>query len=143
MTTHTRPATMDLLWILRSVESSPAGDLAWAEHCTRQQALILRLNQPGGRVTSINSLTEATGVPIDLIADIPVTGTAFHAHDGWHIHVSDSLSSTEQLHVALHEFKHIIDTPMRQRTDAGGFTNDQFEHLADYFAECALQEAKS
>ena len=63
MKTHIRSVATDLLWVLRSVESTPDGDIAWAEHCTRQQAAIVRLNLPRGKVTSIDVLTEAVGIP--------------------------------------------------------------------------------
>lgn len=142
MKTHIRSGATDLLWVLRSVESTPDGDIAWAEHCTRQQAVIVRLHLPRGKVTSIDVLTEAVGIPIDVVPDIPVNGTAFYTATGWRIHISSSLSPTDQVWVALHELKHIIDNPVRRRTKTQDFNAADFEYLADYFADCVMREVK-
>lgn len=141
MTTPTRSTALDLLWIFRSTESTPPGDRQWAEHCTRQQAVILSLSYPGRQIDSLDQLTEVTGICIDLIDDIPVDGTAFCTAHGWRIHISSSLSPTEQIRVALHELKHIIDNPVRQR-GMSDFTDADFEYLADYFADCVLRGVK-
>lgn len=142
MKTHIQSVATDLLWVLRSVESTPDGDIAWAEHCTRQQAAIVLLNLPRGKATSIDVLTEAVGIPIDVVSDIPVNGTAFYTTTGWRIHISSSLSPTDQVWVALHELKHVIDNPVRHRTKAEGFSAADFERLADYFADCVIREAQ-
>lgn len=140
MKTHTHPAPKDLLSLLRVVESTPKGDLQWAEHCTRQQAVILRLQSPGGSVTDLAALAETTGISVDLIDHIPVPGIAFHTRTGWRIHVSASLSPPAQLRTALHELKHVIDHPLRARGNDGGLTAAEYEQLADFFADLVLSE---
>lgn len=143
-TTPTPPTITDLLSLLRSVESAPADrDMAWSEHCTRQQAAILRLQSPAGRITDISDLTNVTGIPIDLVPNIPVAGTAFPTKDGWRIHLSAALNDAAQLRVALHELKHVLDHPLRMRPLADGLQGSDYEHLADYFADCVLAEAQS
>lgn len=140
MNTHPQLTTPDLLSLLRLVESAPAsGDLAWSEHCTRQQAMILLLQSPGGHVTDTSALTATTGIPIDLIDDIPVPGVAFPTSDGWRIHVAASLSPEDRLRTALHELKHVLDHPIRIR-GSNGLSRADYEHLADYFANCVLAE---
>lgn len=139
MKTTTQAPPRDLLSLLRSVESAPDGDLEWAEHCARQQALILQLASPDGQVTSLTSLADTVGIPISLIEHIPVCGIAFPAKGGWQIHISESLTPLAQLCVALHELKHIIDHPARTRRSPGaGFTDADYEHLADFFADYVL-----
>lgn len=143
-TTPTPPTITDLLSLLRCVESAPAGrDMAWSEHCTRQQAVILRLQSPAGRIADISDLSDITGIPIDLVPNIPVAGTAFPTKDGWRIHLSAALNDAAQLRVALHELKHVLDHPLRMRPLADGLQGSDYEHLADYFADCVLAEAPS
>lgn len=133
----------DLLSLLRLVESAPEnGDLAWSEHCTRQQAMLLLLQSPGGRVPSLTELAEVTRIQIDLVPDIPVAGTCFPTKDGWRIHLSSALNPPAQLRVALHELKHVLDHPLRTTgASAHGLHSHDYEHLADYFAECVLTGA--
>lgn len=140
MNTQPHPAPPDLLSLLRLVESAPdEGDLAWSEHCTRQQAAILCLQSPSGHVTDLSALAATTGIPIDLSPDIPVPGTCFPTANGWRIHISASLDPEAQLRTALHEMKHIIDHPVRS-SGSTGLSNTDYEHLADYFADCVLAE---
>ena len=138
MKTPTLTAPRDLLSLLRVVESTPKGDLQWAEHCARQQAVILRLQSPGGEVADLATLAMTTGTQIDLIDHIPVPGIAFHTRDGWHIHLSTSLSPPAQLRTALHELKHVIDHPLRAGGRTSGLTVAEHEHLADFFADIVL-----
>jgi Zn-dependent peptidase ImmA (M78 family) len=140
MKNTTQAPPRDLLSLLRSVESAPDGDLEWAEHCTRQQAVILQLASHDGEVTSLTSLADTVGIPISLIEHIPVRGTAFPTKGGWHIHISESLTPPAQLHVALHELKHIIDHPLRRKGQhrTAGLSDADYEHLADFFADYVL-----
>lgn len=139
MKTTIQAPPRDLLSLLQSVESTPDGNLEWAEHCTRQQAVILQLASPDSQVTSLTSLADTVGIPISLVEHIPVRGIAFSTKDGWHIHISESLTPTAQLRVALHELKHIIDHPARTgRSGSAGFTDADYEHVADFFADYVL-----
>lgn len=136
MNTTTAQIPPDLLSLLRGVESAPDGDLEWARHCTRQQALILRLSCPGGRVSSLPLLADTIGIPITLVEHIPVRGIAFSTKAGWRIHISESLAPAVQLTVALHEVKHVLDHTVRieRHRRAANFSAADYEHLADYFA---------
>ena len=140
-TTATQPR--DLLSLLRLVEPTPEGDAVWARHCTTRQAAILRLQLPSGAASDLTSLSTTIGIPIEVVHEMPIPGTAFPAHDKWHIHISDSLNPAAQLRTALHELKHIIDHPMR-RTDGGtGFSVADYELQANLFAGLVLGEADS
>jgi hypothetical protein len=140
MPTPTASPPTDLLSLLRGVESAPAGDLAGAEHCTRQQAVILLLQT--GRRVSLEGLAQALDLTIYIDTDMPVDGTAFWTRQGWRIHVSDNLDSAAQLRTALHEIKHVIDHGLlvsrRSPED-----NRHFEYLADLFAELVIAGAAS
>ncbi len=143
-TTQIQLTTPDLLSLLRSVESAPEQrDVAWSEHCTRQQAVILLLQSPAGRFTDISELADATGVQIDLVSEIPVAGTCFPTRDGWRIHLSSALNPAAQLRVALHELKHVLDHPLRTRESPDGLQPADYERLADYFADYVLAGVRS
>ena len=107
-------------------------------HCTRQQAIILSLLLPGGHASTVAGLSEAVGIPIDVIDEMPVRGTAFPTQHGWRIHVAAELAETEQLRTALHELKHVIDHPVRGPGLGGGFTDADYEYLACCFADLVL-----
>ena len=128
----------DLLSLLRGVESAPAGDLEWAEHCTRQQAVLVLLQTD--RKVNLTSLADALGLTIYLDADMPVDGTAFWTRQGWRIHISQRLDEDAQVRTALHEVKHVIDHGLRatRRSPEDAL---HFEYLADLFAELVLAGA--
>lgn len=134
LTPTTSPPT-DLLSLLRGVESAPAGDQEWAEHCTRQQAVILLLQ--AGRNLHLDNLAEALALTIHIDADMPVDGTAFWTRRGWRIHVSAALEPAAQLRTALHEIKHVIDHGLRASRPSPTEAH-QFERLADLFADLVL-----
>lgn len=130
----------DPLSVLRGVESTPPGDLEWAEHCTRQQAVILSLLLPEGRTTSLDALSEAVDVTIQLIDQLPVPSTSFPTADGWQIHVNAALPAEQQLRAALHQLKHVIDDPVRGPGIGAELTPAEYEQLADRLADMVLGE---
>lgn len=141
MQTTTSTPPKDLLLLLRLIESTPDGDTDWADHCTTQQAVVLRLQLPRGNATNLPMLSALVGISIEVLPDMPVDGSAFRAHGRWHIHVSASLNPAAQLRTALHELKHIIDHPMRRQTGAAGFSDADYERQAAFFADLVLREA--
>lgn len=138
MPTPTASPPTDLLSLLRGVQSARAGDLDWAEHCTRQQAVLLLLQT--GRTTDLTSLARALDLTIYIDADMPVDGTAFWTRQGWRIHISKHLDPAARTRTALHEIKHVIDHGLRasRRSPEDAV---QFEYLADIFAELVLAGA--
>jgi len=86
------------------------------------------------------TLADTIGIPISLMDHIPVRGTAFPTKNGWHIHISESLTPTAQLRVALHELKHVIDPPLRHngKHRAAGLSDADYEYLADLFVDYVL-----
>lgn len=138
MPTPTASPPTDLLSLLRGVESAPAGDLEWSEHCTRQQAVILLLQT--GRRVDLDALAEALDLTIYIDTEMPVDGTAFWTRQGWRIHVSDALEPAAQVRTALHEIKHVIDHGLRASRRSADDAR-HFEYLADLFAELVLAGA--
>lgn len=134
---HEQPP-QDPLSVLRGVESAPSGDLDWALHCTRQQAVILSLLLPEGCATNLGVLAETIGVTIRLVDELPVPGTSFPTADGWQIHVNAALPAEQQLRSALHQLKHVIDHPVRGPGVRAGLSAAEYEHLADAFADMVL-----
>lgn len=132
-------APRDLLALMRSVESTPPGDLEWAMHCTRQQALLLRLNLPGGNLQDLDQLGAALGIEI---AQNEQSEDAVLLFDEEHrvILVNAALPNAEQLHAAAREIKRLIDLPARidRARNDWDFTDEDNTHLAVAFADMVL-----
>ena len=105
--------------------------------------MILSLLLTEGRATSLAELGKSVGVTIQPVDGLPVTGTAFPTADGWQIHVDSALPASGQLFAALHQVKHVIDHPVRRPGVGADLTNDQYELLADYFAELVVGEGNT
>lgn len=99
------------------------------------QALALRVSFPKDRPLDLPCLAEILGVEIVTLSDMPVAGTAYQVGGTWRIAVSDRLQPSEQLHAALHEFKHILDRPKAKDVEPA-----DHELVADLFATMALAE---
>lgn len=139
---HEQPARppRDPLSVLRSVESTPPGDIEWARHCTRQQAAILLLSHGSPEIRSIGELATASEVAITATDDLPLRALHVPGPDGWHIYLSTALTPSEQLRTALRQIKHVIDHPVRARSGSDGFSDAEYDALADYFADLVLGE---
>lgn len=75
-------------------------------------------------------------IQVEHVADIPVAGISFWARNHWHIHVRSTDSTENQITTVLHQLKHIIDHPLRQKTARD--SPIQWERLANYFTELVL-----
>lgn len=103
-----------------------------------------------------NRLLELFGVreapiPSDIVSelpririefrDLPSSGLSFWDGQNWIICLSRSEPRTRQRFTLLHEYKHIIDYRRVDTTGEGvrdRQADEQAEHVADYFAGCAL-----
>ena len=124
--------TRDAISTLCSVSEESV--LAIADR-TLQQALMLCLFLPDGHVDDLNGLARAIGVPIKELADMPIPATSFRSGGHWVIAVSDALTLAQQLHHALHQLKHIVDTQQQART---GLNVADREAQAELFAQLVL-----
>jgi hypothetical protein len=127
-TTETRDAISTLCSVSEEAVWASAGR-------TLQQALMLCLFLPDGHVDDLNGLARAIGVPIKELADMPIPATSFRSGGHWVIAVSDALTLAQQLHHALHQLKHIVDTQQQART---GLNVADREAQAELFAQLVL-----
>lgn len=72
----------------------------------------------------------------DPLSVVALPGTSFWAHGHWHIHIRTSDPIDFQSFTALHQLKHIIDYPVRQKSIT--FSEADWEAMADYFATQTL-----
>lgn len=141
MTTATKPKKPDLLSLLQLVESTPTRDLDWARHCTRQQAVLLRLHLPDGRPPqSVAAITKATGIPVWVESDLPTSSKAVLGDGHAVIFVDAALPPDERLRACLRALKRIIDLPARLRTGDDAFSDRTYRALDDHFADLVLEE---
>ena len=87
--------------------------------------------------------TEALDLPrvhISFDPDLPTSGMTFWDGSNWMILINAGEAPTRQRFSLLHEFKHIIDHPIRHRLFGADAAQDApaAERSADYFAACAL-----
>lgn len=124
---------------MRGVESTPPGDLPWAVHCTRQQALLLihALGHP--RIPTLDQLAEALDIPIGVNTGLPTPSAALHYSDGSVVLlVSGELTASEQLRAAVVAVKHHLDLPQRLSPGANGFSEAEYEAVAQTFGDMVL-----
>lgn len=72
-------------------------------------------------------------IRVEPTPSLPVAGISYWAEHRWHIHVRATDSANERAFTVLHQLKHIIDHPLKQRPTQ--FTGAEWESLADYFAQ--------
>jgi IrrE N-terminal-like domain len=73
---------------------------------------------------------------IEVLDAMPVTSVSFWGNGCWHIHLRADDSTSNHHFAMLHQLKHIIDHPLRQRLTS--FTDTDWEAVANYFAEHTL-----
>ncbi|MDT0309660.1 hypothetical protein RM780_22265 [Streptomyces sp. DSM 44917] len=127
---------------LRALGGQPDSSLAALRRIAAEQARLLRdlLTVPVPQTPARLSVL-IPSLLIEYITQLPTHGIAFWARPYWHIRISASDPSARQTFTVLHQFKHIIDHPLRQRLTALG--DADWEELADYFAGQALREKAS
>lgn len=73
---------------------------------------------------------------IEVLDAMPVAGASFWGNGRWHIHVREGEPANVHHFTMMHELKHIIDFPLRERLTR--FSDTDWEVAADYFAERVL-----
>lgn len=73
---------------------------------------------------------------IEVLDRMPVDSASFWGNRHWHIHIHAGGLPNFHHFAALHELKHIIDHPLRQRLTT--FTDADWESVANYFAAQVL-----
>jgi hypothetical protein len=102
-------------------------------NASEQQARLLRKLLAATADPLLSRLTDL--IPtlcIDTLDAMPVGGTSFWGNGRWHIHLRNGDPTGSHHFTALHQLKHIIDYPLRQRLDT--VKDADWESVADYFA---------
>lgn len=127
--------TPSLLKCLRSLSPSRALMLDEQLRVAELQASRLRDLAVGGSGEDIQWEALFSVQPrVEIVYEtLPVSGSSHWNGERWIICLNRSDSLVRQRFTLLHEWKHIID-----HGSASHLEGDQAEHLADYFAGCAL-----
>ncbi|MDQ1039910.1 Zn-dependent peptidase ImmA (M78 family) [Streptomyces sp. V3I8] len=125
------------LTALRALAHDSAHSMEDMLRTARAQAILLRslLTASTYRIPDqLNTLIPS--IRVEHVTDIPIAGVSFWARNHWHIHIRSSDPTEIQTATVLHQLKHIIDHPLRQK--AARDSPIHWERLADYFTELVL-----
>jgi IrrE N-terminal-like domain len=127
--------TPSLLKCLRSLSPSRSLEPGEQLRVAELQASRLRDLAVAGSGEDIQWEALISGQPRVQIAyeTLPVSGSSHWNGEKWIICLNRSDSLVRQRFTLIHEWKHIIDHGSASRPEG-----DQAEHIADYFAGCAL-----
>jgi glyoxylate carboligase len=108
-------------------------------HCTRQQAVLLRLQLPTGEPpTNLAQLARAVEIDITTTPNLELPSATMLNGTTAAILVHEELAPADQLRAALRELKNLIDLPARLRMADQAFDDAVYEALADRFADMVL-----
>lgn len=131
MTTTNNRGTLASLRTLAQREPSPS--LTDLFHVAEQQARLVRELLTATADPLFTKLTDLIpALCIDVLDAMPVGGTSFWGNEHWHIHLRNGDPAGFQYFTALHQLKHIIDYPLRQKLTM--VKEADWEAVADYFA---------
>lgn len=105
---------------------------------------LQRAELQAGRLLELHQLTHGP-VPTEIVTelprvrqafdfDLPTSGLAHWDGTNWVLTVNAGESETRQRFSLMHEFKHVLDHPIRHLLP----DSDSTERIADYFAACVL-----
>lgn len=129
-------ATTRTLARLRALATTTPTSIADLRQVARRQATLLRPLLAGETPPLTRLVDLIPGLRIEVLDRMPVDSTSFWGDRRWHIHVRAGDLTSVHHFTALHELKHIIDHPLRQRLIT--FTDADWESMADYFATHVL-----
>ncbi|HEX3786127.1 MAG TPA: hypothetical protein VHX38_41295 [Pseudonocardiaceae bacterium] len=131
MTTTNDNGTLASLRTLAERESSPS--LIDLFRAAEQQARLLRERLATTAEPLLTRLVDLIpSLCIDVLDAMPVGSTSFWGNEHWHVHLRQGDPIDAHHFTALHQLKHIIDYPLRQRLDT--VKDADWEAVADYFA---------
>jgi len=144
--TTTRLGTLvaddDAISILRTL--LPARAMTWSEAhsiAERQAALLLDLLNIAEPPVPQFVISSLPGIVVDWREDWPTSGMAVKARSHWRIVLKTSEPRQRQRFSLAHEFKHVLDDPVIDRTHAHlkpHRRQERAERLCNYFAACLL-----
>lgn len=131
MPTQTTTSTMR---DLRAVVPRRPLDLRDCYRIAELQAAKLR-HLEADPIYPTEAISELPRVQVIYEPNLPSSGMSFWDGRNWVIVLDQDEPPTRQRFTMLHEFKHILDHPSKNRMH---LTEAQTERLADYFAACVL-----
>lgn len=142
--TTSTDTTRSVLRTLRSL--MPVRDLTMSEAlqiAERQATKLLMLHDITAPGVPIEIITEQPRIRISQSYDIPASGSAHWDGQDWIITVNAAEYDLRQRYTICHEYKHLLDHPVRHRRlrlpASSTLTQaDAIERVADYFAACVL-----
>jgi hypothetical protein len=144
--TTTRLGTLvaddDAIAILRAL--LPARAMTWSEAhsiAERQATLLLDLLNIAEPPVPQFVISSLPGIVVDWREDWPTSGMAVKARSHWRIVLKTSEPRQRQRFSLAHEFKHVLDDPVIDRTHAHlkpHRRQERAERLCNYFAACLL-----
>jgi Zn-dependent peptidase ImmA (M78 family) len=145
MTNTTNPINPN--WsTLRTLRSlMPARVLSYAEGLQRaelQASWLLALHDITSPAVPIEIITEQPRIRIEQGYDLPASGSAHWDGHDWVITLNAAEYNLRQRYTLLHEYKHLVDHPVRHLMQAPPrsqmTSTEMAEKIADYFAACVL-----
>ena len=147
MTTHNQqsntyrgPASVYLSTLARLRALSPRRGLELSEAqqlAERQAALLLGRSDIGDVPVPLDILRVLPRIELSVDAELPTSGSSFwdHRRGVWRLLAKASEHPNRQRFSFAHEFKHVIDHPVRELLYA---SDSEREQVADHFAACVL-----
>lgn len=135
-------ADINAIVVLRAL--LPDRAVTWNEAhsvAERQAALLLDLSHIGEPPVPQFVISSLPGIVVDWREEWPTSGMAVRAATGWRIVLNKTEPRQRQRFSLAHEFKHVLDDPAIDRTQAHLQPNRQAqraERLCNYFAACLL-----
>ena len=133
---HPTTTTIPVLARLRALSPRHGLDQATALAVAENQAALLRLlTDATGIPMSLDALRRVHGIQLEVVAGLPSSGASYWTGTEWRLEASGQDHVHRQRFTFCHEFKHIIDHPVRDLLYPDGRTR---ERVADHFAACVL-----
>ncbi len=135
-------ADVDAIALLRALLPSRA--MTWSEAhsiAERQAALLLDLLSIAEPPVPQFAISSLPGIVVDWREDWPTSGMAVRGRRHWRIVLNKTETRQRQRFSLAHEFKHVLDDPVIERTHAHLKPHRQAqraERLCNYFAACLL-----
>ncbi len=135
-------SNVDAISILREMLPARAMSATEAHAIAERQAAVLldllHVAEPPVPQLVISSLP---GILVDWKDDWPTSGMALKVRSHWRIVLKRSEPRQRQRFSLAHEFKHVLDDPVIEKTHAhlkSHRRGQRAERLCDYFAACLL-----
>jgi len=133
---NTQTTNKTTLSLLRDLMPKRTLDTEESRRIAELQAARLRsLHQIDEPMLTEDIITEQPRITVTTKQDLPGSGMTFWNGQSWVILLARDDARTRQRFSLLHEYKHILDHPVRGRRTMSDRDN---ERVADYFAACAL-----